>query len=135
MSYDPNNLWSDAEDNAVRQFYPRHGSGWVGWSEVLPTRSPKAISSRAQRLGVPPPARPKPRNQKRKGVRQADERHRKTIIVKEADPNEKYVLACMRAGLTPTEIDRKMHWWPRTTMRILTERWARENEQDVRGND
>ena len=48
---------------------------------------------------------------------------------KEPDPNERYVLACMRAGLTPTQIDRKRHWWSGTTIRILTERWARENEQ------
>lgn len=47
MSYDPNNLWSEVEDNAVRQFYPRHGSKWAGWSEVLPNRTTKAISGRA----------------------------------------------------------------------------------------
>lgn len=119
MTYDPNNLWSEVEDNAVRQFYPRHGSKWAGWSEVLPNRTTRAISARAARLGVP-------RVRKNPKV---DERHIKFDYTKEQDPNERYVLACMRAGLTPTQIDRKRHWWSGTTIRILTERWARENEQ------
>ena len=119
MTYDPNNLWSEVEDNAVRQFYPRHGSKWAGWSEVLPNRTTRAISAQAARLGVP-------RVRKNPKV---DERHIKFDYTKEQDPNERYVLACMRAGLTPTQIDRKRHWWSGTTIRILTERWARENEQ------
>lgn len=119
MTYDPNNLWSEVEDNAVRQFYPRHGSKWAGWSEVLPNRTTRAISARAARLGVP-------RVRKNPKV---DERHIKSDYTKEQDPNERYVLACMREGLTHTEIDKKRHWWPGTTIRILTERWARENEQ------
>ena len=49
---------------------------------------------------------------------------------REPDPNERYVLACMREGLTHAEIDKKRHWWSGTTIRILTERWARENEQE-----
>lgn len=119
MSYDPNNLWSEVEDNAVRQFYPRHGSKWAGWSEVFPNRTTRAISARAARLGVP-------RVRKNPKV---DERHIKFDYTKEQDPNERYVLACMREGLTPTEIDKKRYWWSGTTIRILTERWARENEQ------
>lgn len=119
MTYDPNNLWSEVEDNAVRQFYPRHGSKWAGWSEVLPNRTTRAISARAARLGVPRRERKEP---------QGDERHRKVSMERIPDPNEKYVLACMRAGLTPTQIDRKRHWWSGTTIRILTERWAREND-------
>lgn len=119
MSYDPNNLWSEVEDNAVRQFYPRHGSKWAGWSEVLPNRTTRAISARAARLGVP-------RVRKNPKV---DERHIKFDYTKEQDPNERYVLACMREGLTLTEIDKKRHWRSGTTIRILTERWARENEQ------
>ena len=119
MNYDPNNLWSEVEDNAVRQFYPRHGSKWAGWSEVLPNRTTRAISARAARLGVP-------RVRKNPKV---DERNIKFDYTREPDPNERYVLACMREGLTPAEIDKKRHWWSGTTIRILTERWARENEQ------
>lgn len=130
MTYDPNNLWSEVEDNAVRQFYPRHGSKWAGWSEVLPNRTTRAISARAARLGVPPPPKQEPKYPRRERKEpQGDERHHKVSIVRIPDPNEKYVLACMKAGLTPTEIDRKRHWWSGTTIRILTERWARENEQ------
>lgn len=129
MTYDPNNLWSEVEDNVVRQFYTRHGSKWAGWSEVLPNRTTRAISARAARLGVPSPPRPEPKPKRVRKNPKVDERHIKFDYTKEPDPNERYVLACMREGLTPTEIDKKRHWWSGTTIRILTERWARENEQ------
>ena len=84
MSYDPNNLWSEVEDNAVRQFYPRHGSKWAGWSEVLPNRTTRAISARAARLGV---------TRVRKNPK-VDERNIKFDYTKEPDPNER-----VRAGV------------------------------------
>lgn len=131
MSYDPNNLWSEVEDNAVREFYARHGPKWVGWPEVLPNRTPRAISARAARLGVKGPPRPEPKHPRRERKKpEGDERHIKFDYTKEPDPNESYVLACMKAGLTPAEIDKKRHWWSGTTIRILTERWAREDEQE-----
>lgn len=131
MSYDPNNLWSEVEDNAVRQFYARHGPKWVGWSEVLPNRTPRAISARATRLGVKGPPRPEPKHPRRERKKpEGDERHYSVGAAREPDPNEKYVLACMRSGLTPSEIDKKRHWWSGTTIRILREKWERENEQE-----
>lgn len=131
MSYDPNNLWSEAEDNAVRQFYARHGPKWIGWPEVLPNRTPRAISARATRLGVKGPPRPKPKHPRRERKKpEGDERHYSVGAAREPDPNEKYVLTCMRVGLTPSEIDKRRHWWSGTTIRILREKWERENEQE-----
>lgn len=131
MTYDPNNLWSEVEDNVVREFYARHGPKWIGWPEVLPNRTLRAISARAARLGVKGPPRPERKRPRRKrNEPQGDGRHHKVSVEKTPDPNEKYVLACMRAGMTPTEIDRKRRWWSGTTIRILTEMWARENEQE-----
>lgn len=132
MSYDPSNLWSDTEDSMIIVYYQKFGPSWVGWGEVLPNRSYRAIKERARRLGVAASRQPRkaePDSPRRdKG---ADRRHYKLRVPRRPDPNEKYVLACLKAGMTPTEIDRKRHWFPRTTIRILTERWARENEQDA----
>lgn len=124
MTYDQNNLWSDAEDNAIRQFYPRHGTKWEGWAEVLPTRTKRAIGARATRLGVKV-MRNHVGSRKRKKPT-GDERHYNTVITREPDPYEGYVLDCMSKGMTPSEIDRSKHWWPSTTIRILREIWERE---------
>lgn len=131
MAYDPNNLWSEVEDNAVREFYAKYGRRWVGWSEVLPTRTLRAISARATRLGVKRPTRREPKRKARERDRpKGDERHYNVGAAREPDPYEGYVMACMESGLTPTQIDQRMHWRTGTTVLILTERWERENEEE-----
>lgn len=126
MSYDPSNLWSDAEDDAVRTFYPRHLGNWDGWAEVLPNRTQRAIMARARRLGVAGKRAPAGIARKRASP---DQRHRDKPISHVPDPHEGYVMSCMAAGMTPSEIDRRMHWYNGTTRLILTNRWERENEQ------
>lgn len=32
--------------------YPRRGSHWAGWAEILPGRSVSSIANRVQKLGV-----------------------------------------------------------------------------------
>ena len=126
MSYDPERLWSELEDNAVREFYARHGPKWVGWPEVLPNRTPRAISARATRLGVKGPPRPEPKHPREVEPNIKRRSHRAT---KAPDPYEGYVMNCMCDGMTTSQIDQHMHWRTGTAALIITERWERENEQ------
>lgn len=113
MSYSSDNLWSDAEDGAVRTFYPRHGRKWDGWSEVLPKRTIRAIGMRAVRLGIKAPPR------KKKSKYATDAYRRETITA-----------ALMDQGMTPTEIDTKMHWRHGTAVKAMSSRWERQREQE-----
>lgn len=45
-------MWTQAEDEAVRTYYPAHGKDWIGWTQHLPGRSAHAISDRANDLCV-----------------------------------------------------------------------------------
>lgn len=131
MSYNASNLWSDAEDNSVRQFYPRHGMRWEGWAEVLPNRSMRAIDARAKRLGVQGPPRPEPKYPRRVRRKGGDDSHYKLPtpnLFNVPDPNESYVMSCMRQLMAPSDIDRARHWIPGTAKRIILRKWSRENE-------
>jgi hypothetical protein len=44
--------WAPEEDEALRRLYPTHASGWAGWPDILPGRTPTAISNRAGTLGL-----------------------------------------------------------------------------------
>lgn len=113
MAYDPDNLWSEAEDRAVRTFYPRHGRKWDGWSEVMPKRTIRAIGMRAVRLGIKAPPR-------KKKSKHATDAYRREMIV----------AALMDSGMTPTEIDAKMHWRAGTAKQLILERWGKASEQE-----
>jgi hypothetical protein len=118
--------WSKEEDNAVRTFYPRHGTMWVGWAEVLPGRTPTAVGARARRLGVHVAQEELVRMRRvafDKGRKVG--RHYKTSTAKAYDPKDALVDRLMRNGMTPTQIDGRMHWWPGTTTRMLRDRWER----------
>lgn len=128
MSCDPENLWTEAEDNAVRLFYPRHGMRWVGWAEVLSRRTLRAIRARAMRLGVKGPPRPKRKHPKPDRKKpEGDQRHYKVRTELVPDPYEDEVMDCMGMGMTPSEIDASKHWRRGTAKMILTYRWGREN--------
>ena len=45
-----------------------------------------------------------------------------------ADGSERYVLAKLKDGLTPSEIDKTRRWHPGRTKMILMEMWRREWE-------
>lgn len=113
--------WTEAEENAVRVYWPEHGPHWDGWQEVLPTRSIGAIRTKASRIGVSEPPERKPRKKRKEAVRQYRHTYAST-----PDPYEGYVLNMMDRGMTPEQIDEKMKWYPGTARRILSERWARE---------
>lgn len=122
--------WTDAQDQLLRDNYMKHGGGWEGWAALLPNRTRRAIDARARRIGLAR-KRPKPNGKPRtKRQRAADERHHDKEIVQEPDPHEGYVMLCMAAGMTPSEIDSSMHWYRGTTRLILTNRWERDNGQD-----
>lgn len=46
------NGWTPDEDDILRELYPEHGPSWDGWMKVLPTRSRRAVMTRANRLGM-----------------------------------------------------------------------------------
>lgn len=134
MSYDQNLLWSEEEDNAVRVYYPTHGSKWEGWAEVLPNRTYRAISARACRIGVGRKWVYKRGKSKSRKKPVGDDRHYKVDFKPTPDPYERRVLGWLGDGMTPTEIDESMHWYHGTTVRILTEMWAREDhDTDTEG--
>lgn len=115
--------WGEDEDNAVMTFYPKHGPMWDGWDEVLPNRTKRAIQVRAQRIGAAPV-----RTRVGKGTnRKNRQKQLEPRPFRMPDPNERYILRRMKEGLTPSQIDTEKHWIPGTSIRVLTERWDREN--------
>lgn len=44
--------WTPNEDELLREHYPEHGPSWDGWRRVLPTRSRRAVQTRAKKLGI-----------------------------------------------------------------------------------
>lgn len=105
--------WGEFETLALREFYPRHGSQWEGWDDVLPNRTRHAIADKAARLSV----------------RAAPKTTRGTLGTSvDTGPTppseyEKTVTRLMERGMSPTQIDTKMHWVRGTTVAILTNRW------------
>lgn len=126
-------LWTESEDSAVRAYYPDHDLRWEGWAEVLPGRSARAISARAQRLGVAE-VRTRPKHKVRKPpMPPADRNHREGFEAPlTPDPEERFVMKRMGSGATPSEIDRERKWRPGTALAVLTHRWARLKERKPR---
>lgn len=114
----------------VSYYWAKFGSKWIGWKEVLPDRTLRAIGSRAQKLKVVAPHKgPKPSKWKLKGSAKGDARHHKTDFELEADPHEDQVMRMLELGMTPHEIDRTMKWYSSTTRKIMVARWKREKEE------
>lgn len=44
--------WSPADEAALRRLYSVHGPSWDGWDVALPGRSPGAIKTHANRMGL-----------------------------------------------------------------------------------
>lgn len=44
--------WAEEEDSLVRALYPTHGAAWDGWSRLLPGRTQRQVTCRANSLGV-----------------------------------------------------------------------------------
>lgn len=47
-----NSRWTPEEDEAVRTYFSEHGAKWEEWKAILPGRTSKAISVRANTLGI-----------------------------------------------------------------------------------
>lgn len=123
--------WSDDEYEILKANWEGHGRDWIGWESLLPGRTPRAIQRKANGFGLVEPK--KPRNKKKEERREP--RMPKFGNVRHgADPNERYVMACMRAGMTPTDIDKKMHWFPGTARLIISDKWERDKAHGQRGN-
>ena len=52
MTRKPGKPWTTSEDAMLWAHYPRRGSHWAGWAEILPGRSVSSIANRVQKLGV-----------------------------------------------------------------------------------
>lgn len=105
--------WSSDEVRILRAHYDEeHDHKWVGWESLLPGRTPKAIYNKVLSLRL---------------FKKSDER-RYVMDETELEYVDRVVLACFRAGLTPSQIDEKMHWRPGKTKRILTEIWKKAPE-------
>lgn len=115
----PNGLWSAAEDEALRIYYQEHGPSWGGWSEVLPDRTVRALSSRAGKLGLTSVYHRSDKSAKK----------RQGVANRVPDPYERQVMRCMNDGMTPTEIDAAMKWNRGTARKIISEKWLREKER------
>ena len=44
--------WTEQEDSIVRALYPAHGAAWDGWSRLLPGKTQRQVTYRANRMGV-----------------------------------------------------------------------------------
>lgn len=121
QAYEP---WSDAQDRAIETYYPTHGPSWEGWSELLPTRTKRAIQARANRLGVTD------RREERKTVKREKPRTiRRRVVGK--DPNEEHVMRCMHEGMAPSQIDKANNWRPGKSVSIVTAAWNRDKESSL----
>lgn len=94
--------WSEAEDRAMREFYPRHGRAWTGWREVLPNRTMRAIEARAARLGI-------------------IKARTKAVV-----PYEPIIKAYMAQGMAPSEIDAAMRWRPGNARALICDMWLND---------
>lgn len=124
-------LWSDLEDDAIRQMYPGRGPHWAGWSDVLPGRSPRAIEQRASALGV--------RRGKRDEAKALPEMLRpaggdrpRAMSLRDDD---KAVMRMMRDGMAPSEIDRALHLVPGTAHHVVVGVWNWDRRKDGHDGD
>ena len=123
--------WSDDEVAILRAHYPEHGARWVGWESLLPDRTDRAIQRKAGLLGITHAnsERKKPKKRKKAPRLNALTHYETTVAAVTPDPYERPILGMMEAGMTPQQIDAKLHWPSGRTIQILTEMWQREERQ------
>lgn len=109
--------WGEFEVIALKEFYPRHGPRWHGWDEVLPSRTICSISNKANKLDLRAPA-----------TRKNEESEEDDGPTASPAEYERTVTRLMGEGLSPRQIDQRMHWVPGTTVAILTNRWKGDTE-------
>lgn len=104
------NHWSDDEIEILKAHYAERGPFWVGWEMFLPDRTDSAIMRKANALGLKSGAK-----------RTVTKRRRRKA--KERDPVDIMVEGMMASGMAPSEIDRRMHWYEGTAVKILNGIW------------
>lgn len=100
-------VWSEHEDDLIREYYPDKGPAWRAWEELLPTRSMAAITQRAQKLGVSAIGRPAARLAGREGV----------------------IMDMLEGGMTPSEIDAFLHIRRGTSHDMIVAVWYRDKQR------
>lgn len=119
--------WTELEDDMLRAYYQKYGPSWIGWQEVLPNRTMRALRERARRIGLAKPSQRTKQESKPKSMRTPKE------VEETIDPYEGFVFRRMRQGFTPQEIDREKRWQYGTARLIMSEMWAREKREFERG--
>lgn len=115
--------WTKEDVALLELYYPEHGPSWDGWTELLPNRSVNAITSMARSFGI--------RKATKKPKPSPDLAHRVVRFELRPDPYEREVVAMMEAGLTPTQIDQRKHWFRGTARLIMSNRWKRERDAET----
>ena len=107
------NDWSKEEVLILSENYEGHGSGWSGWSELLPNRTKNAIQTKALKIGLT------------KSTTHGKSRSSDTYQPprRTADPYAKVILRMLEQGMTTSEIDSHMRWYPGRAKYILTQHW------------
>lgn len=100
-------VWSEHEDDLIRDYYPEKGPTWKAWQELLPTRSVAAITQRAMKLGVAAIGRPAARSAGNEGI----------------------VMDMLEGGMPPSEIDSFLHLRGGTSHEIIVGVWRRDRER------
>ena len=106
----------------LRAHYAERGPSWAGWREVLQGRTRHAIISRAKRLGLQVASR--------KAASMA--RVREQAPRKAPSQPREFEAAVgrrMANGMTPSQIDREMHWPEGRAASIISEAWRRDKER------
>lgn len=105
--------WSNDEIKALKLYYGQYGGRWDEWKTLLNHRSESSIYACAKRLGLTHEKKPSnpPLNS----------------FIPGEDPYEEYILACLRGGMTTSQVDKKMKWTPGKARLVLTTRWKRYN--------
>lgn len=121
--------WGYDEVEILKAQYPLHGPHWIGWEALLPDRTERAIQRKAGLLGIvhAKTERKKPKKRKKVPRLNALTHYETTVAAVTPDPYERPILGMMEAGMTPQQIDAKMHWPSGRTIQILTEMWQRED--------
>lgn len=105
--------WGDDEIEILKAHYAKNGPFWVGWDAYLPDRTDSAIMRKANAIGLRS-------NVQRFG---RDEGGDRRCNDDRPDPVDGMVMRMMRQGMTPSEIDERLHWYRGTAIRVITGIW------------
>lgn len=99
--------WTDTELMQLNAYFPDRGTDWPGWKEVLPNRTPRAITRKALEIGIYDPS-------------------------KVYKTRQSMAFGLLMSGLAPSEIDRHMRWVDGEAHRLIVKDWFENDEKRER---